>query len=196
MYINKAEAYKAIEYNRRSIELLNSYSDTIPFKETILHSLTRRMTFFGQIYARLGRYKDAMKFYKEAIKILPEQYQKHLLKAWHSSLIGEVYLREGRLSKATKEFSKTLEGRREIPGKVGRILYTMILDVEAKIRLGQINEAEKECEEVLKINTSIINNYERLMYITCFYHMAIIKYKQGEIESSLSSFNQFFAHIK
>jgi tetratricopeptide (TPR) repeat protein len=69
-------------------------------------------------------------------------------------------------------------------------------EAESLIRLNKLDEAFKACEEMFEIEERERNNYCDLFYNTCFYHAAVIKYKQNDIPSSKEYFKKFFQSMQ
>lgn len=55
-----------------------------------------------------------------------------------------------------------------------------------------MEEALKACESVFKTKNRERNHYSDLFFNTCYYHAAVIKYRQGELFEANKYFEDFF----
>ena len=71
-----------------------------------------------------------------------------------------------------------------------------VYNSEACIRLNKFDEAYSNCQETLKFTHQSKTNFNKLMEITCYYNMAIIRYKQNNLMESIVHFQRFFELAK
>jgi hypothetical protein len=69
-------------------------------------------------------------------------------------------------------------------------------EAESLLRLDRTDEAFKACESMFNAPDRERNNYCDLFFNTCYYHAAVIKYKQNDIASARDYFWKFFASMR
>jgi hypothetical protein len=69
-------------------------------------------------------------------------------------------------------------------------------EAESLIRLNRLPEAWNACESMLATKNRERNSYCDLFFNTCYYHAAVIKYKQNDLKSAADYFAKFFASMK
>lgn len=204
-YINRREAYQAEKYAFKSLEVLNA-SETLSdkpnsklLKRKISCYVAKNRGILGQVYSRLGKYNEAMiQGFKEAEYIMEHSLDNcgnNLAKAQILLSLGEISLRSGQLDLAEKQLTNAIHIREILVGKT-YIVGPKIYRAEVKIRLGKLEEAYEDCSFVFKTPTTVKSNHFTLLCLTCYYHAAIIKCKQGDLEKSLGHFVDFFKEIK
>jgi len=201
-YINKPEAHKAIKYCLKALEILNastffSMNPQNPPKEISCKVLGCR-AMLGRIYGRLSNYDRALEQFKETEYLTNHSPTRCSYGLERDSVLfgmGEVLLRKGQLREAENNFTESIHMSQKLVGTLDT-LRAKIFRAEARIRLNNLNEAYNDCAFVLKVGQRRKNNYHNLLYSTCLYHAAIIKYKQGDMEKSLEHFGDFFKGIR
>jgi tetratricopeptide (TPR) repeat protein len=153
----------------------------------------------GHVYTVFGEYNEAMtQGFNEAEYIIEHSLDScshSLLKSYILSGQGEILLRKGKLDTAESKLTEAIFMRCKLVGE-SCALKSKTLRAEARIRIGRLAEAYEDCTSILKIEQKEKNNYFNLLCLTCFYHAAIIKYKQGDLEKSLEHFIDFFKGMK
>jgi hypothetical protein len=80
---------------------------------------------------------------------------------------------------------------------VGAYLFRLKMhEAESLIRLNRLSEAWEACQAMFSAKNRERNNYCDLFFNTCYYHAAVIKYRQNDIKSSIDYFAKFFASMK
>jgi DNA-binding CsgD family transcriptional regulator len=202
-YLSKDKEYKAEKYALKALELLDVldlfYNDPKRKLDENSCYVARHKAALGQVYNRLGKYEEAMKkgfreadYIRKSLSNCPKDVH---LKARISLGIGEVLLRRGQLKEAEAKLTESIQIFKESNSKSSAVLAS-VLRAEARIRLDKFDEAYEDCSYVFKTNKKTSNNYFNLLYYTCFYHAAFIKYKKGDIKTSAKHFLIFFKNIK
>jgi tetratricopeptide (TPR) repeat protein len=202
-YINKGEAYKAEEYAIKAIHLINEsniYTNKPKLNPlNIPLSMARHRWRLGQVYSRLGKYENAIRLgYQEAQRIIdqsPDKTSHQFLKAHISLGMGEALLRQGRLKEAEDKLTQAIITYDRLVGR-HNALFPKAFRLEVRIKLGRLKEAYEDFMDLFKREKRYEHNYGNLIYTTCIYHAAIIKYKQGDIKESMVHFYNFFEDIK
>jgi len=202
-YINRKEAYEAEKYTLKSLEILNASelfsNKTKSAKRKISCQVAKARMMLGRVYDHLGKHDKAMtEGFQEAEYIMENSLDNcshNLLRAKIFLGKGKIYLRNNQLAAAEKELTKSVNISTSLVGE-SYTLITRIYRAETRIRLGKLIEAYEDCCFVFKTGQKVRNNYHDLSHLTCFYHAAFIKYKQGDLEKSLDHFADFFKGIK
>jgi hypothetical protein len=69
-------------------------------------------------------------------------------------------------------------------------------EAESLIRLDRLDEAFKACESMFNTKDRERNNYCDLFFNTCYYHSAVIKYRQKDEQSARKYFGEFFKSMR
>ena len=203
-YINKQEAYKAINFliqilktNEISEELKNKSATNV---NKIIGILEIRLNLI-RAYEKIADHKNAL---KQAIK-LQSIYSKlnadgvsfNIRIARLNIELGLVSLRLGDVKKANDILSEVLKSNILFESKSPGLFYAFAYRSEVLIRLGKFNQAYADCTEAFagKKSTSG-SNYANLITCTCYYNMAIAKYKMKEKDEALKQFEIFFDKAK
>jgi tetratricopeptide (TPR) repeat protein len=89
---------------------------------------------------------------------------------------------------AKEVFSKT---------RAGAYLFRLKMhEAESLIRLNRLEEALKVCESMFVAKDRERNNYCDLFFNSCYYHAALIKYRQGDAAAAMKFFAKFFVSMK
>jgi tetratricopeptide (TPR) repeat protein len=108
---------------------------------------------------------------------------------------GLSHLRLNRVEEAYRCFGQA----REIFTRSMMLDYLFRLkmhEAEALIRMNKLEEAFSICQEVFSEKNRERNNYCDLFFNTCYYHAAIIKYRQKDFEIAGEFFKKFFAAMR
>ena len=161
----------------------------------------------GHTYCRLGNYKDAKYYYNTAwqqgFQNLPNSNEPNfngclddiLLKARIFEGMGEIFLREKNFKEAEKKLTVTIEIFDKLLGSFSS-LTARTLRAEAKIRSNNLKGAYEDCCEAFTAQKKEKDHYKSLMYLINFYHLAVIKYKQGHLKEAAEHFSNFFKEIQ
>ncbi|HQS84110.1 MAG TPA: NB-ARC domain-containing protein [Alphaproteobacteria bacterium] len=191
-YLNKNEAYKAEDYALKSLKILKEaqffYKDSKNDLKKISQRIEKHGWRLGQIYNRLGRYREAIKEF-DTNKLSNKTSQNRLLISK-----GEASLRLGNLETADQSLTEAIN-MIEKSGKPNT-WEPKVLRAEVKIRLGNFEEAYKDCSYILNAKTKKRNNYLNVLFITNFYHLGLIKCKQEKFKESTEYFSMFFEAIE
>ncbi len=196
---------EAQKYAFQSLEIIDGlqrFANINSKKEKKLSCyIARSKRTLGEVYSRLGRYIEAdMYGFQEVQYIIDNSLDNcshNLLKILVSLGRGEVLLRNKELKKAKESLSETIEIAEKLTGEDDNdAMLARAFKIEAQIRLGEFEEAYKDCCFTFNVKRKAYTNFSDLMYITCFYHAAFIKYKQGDFKRSLGHFSDFFRQMK
>jgi DNA-binding CsgD family transcriptional regulator/tetratricopeptide (TPR) repeat protein len=202
-YLHKDKLNRAEKYVLKALDVLKANHLFYNRKETpqavFACDIALQKSRLGQFYSQLGKYEEALeKGFREAQFIINnEKYKcpKNLSKPYIDEGIGEIFLRQGHV----KEAERLLTEADELYSKALGIYSTIvpkILRAEARVRLNKLQEAYDDCVSVWSIKKMRENNYNKLVYITSFYHAALIKYKQEDYQKSLEYFSDFIKNMQ
>jgi DNA-binding CsgD family transcriptional regulator/tetratricopeptide (TPR) repeat protein len=203
-YLHKKEAYQAREYLLKSLDSLNAsqlfHTSNPPPQEKLPCFVAQHRLRLGVINNRLCNYKEAFnQGFREAQYIIDNSLDNcpHdiFLNARIAEGVGEMLLREGKIDQAEQKLSEAIKVIEIMVGK-SITLVPKSFRVEARIRQGKLADAYEDCLAVLEITKREKNNFHNLIYLTNFYHAAIIKYKQGDLKKSIEHFTDFFREVK
>jgi len=201
-YMNRKKVIKAEIYAFKALEILkfpNLLNSNEWEERPISCQVARLKTLLGGVYCRHGKYQEAVEQgFKVAQHIIKHKLDKcshNLLRAYILLGIGEALLRKGELIKAEMKLTKSIRIFDRLIGEFAN-LPARSNRAEARIRLGKFEEAYEDCLSVFTMKKKKRNHYIMLMYIKCFYHAAIIKYKQGNFQKSVEYFSDFFKQIR
>ncbi len=204
-YLHKKEAQQAKEYLLRSLDVLNASqlfhtSNKKHPQEKLPCFVAQHRLRLGVINNRLCNYKEALnQGFREAQYIIDNSLDNcpHdiFLNARIAEGVGEMLLREGKIDQAEQKLTEAIKVIEMMVGK-SITLVPKSFRVEARIRQGKLADAYEDCLAVLEITKREKNNFHNLIYLTNFYHAAIIKYKQGDLKKSIEHFTDFFREVK
>ncbi|MBX9620791.1 MAG: LuxR C-terminal-related transcriptional regulator [Alphaproteobacteria bacterium] len=204
-YLHKKEAQRAREYLLKSLDILNSSqlfhaNNKNHPQEKLPCFVAQHRLRLGVINSRLCNYKEAFKEgFREAQYIIDNSLDNcpHdiFLNARIAEGVGEMLLREGKIDQAEEKLTEAIKVIEIMVGK-SITLVPKSFRVEARIRQGKLADAYEDCSAVLEIAKREKNNFHNLIYLTNFYHAAIIKYKQGDLKKSIEHFIDFFREVK
>lgn len=200
-YLAQDKNLGAAKYAKKALEELKNSSSLPPEKlRSSSCAIGNIKMLLGHTYSRLGQYPEALQQYKEGWQLgfktshssSDSGYCSHdlLLKARIYEGLGEIFLREGKLKEAEEKLTEAIH----IFGGLLSEFSTLIarnLRAEARIRQEHLKKAYEDCLAISSTTKKETDNYKNLMYLTHFYHMAIIKYKEGNINESLKHFSAF-----
>ena len=69
-------------------------------------------------------------------------------------------------------------------------------EAECLVRLNRLDEAFAACKDMFSTKERERNNYSDLFFNTCYYHAAIIKYRQGDFKAAKEYFEKFFRSMR
>jgi len=199
-YITGRKASEGERYALKSIRILNGTekNEKLPLvnKENSC-SLAKHLWRLGQVYNKLRKYKEAHQVIEEAQKTLTSQTcsEDVLLKARISLSRGELLLRKGYLKGVETKLTDAITTFENLVGESAGLI-AKALRAETRIRLGKLDAAYQDCLSIFNLRNRMHDNFSDLMYLTCFYHAAIIKFKQQEFEPSTTYFSDFFKHAQ
>lgn len=198
-FLNKKKGLKAEKYALKALEAFN-VSELFHLRKSqqkIPCYVAKLRMILGRIYTRLGKYNEAeIQGFKEAEYVLEHsKCSDPLLKARLYSYKAELLLSKKQSEEAEDILTKSLEIREKIFGKTDPAIMR-VYRAEARIRRGRLKEAYDDCIFIFEMGQKYHNNYSTLMYLTCIYHAAIIKYKQDDLSKSLEHFADFFKRMK
>ena len=203
-FINNYNSEKSKEYLLKSLKILNAdhlfYNASIKPSKKLSCLVAMHKLRLGVIYNRLGDYKNAfIQGFRETGYILDNSLDNcsHniFLKGRVYEGAGEALLREGDIAGAEQKLSEAINIIERLVGS-SLTLVPRSLRVEARIRQRKLIDALEDCLFVIKITQREKNNFHNLLYLTNFYHAAVIKQKQNDPQKSYEHFKDFFEKIK
>ena len=195
--INRGHAFKAVKLMEEAISILS-----LPPSETTenvkKHLITYKSRLSG-IYNALGKYDLSLKEGKEAENLI-ESLTSQDNSTFHAQgiILREKALSNLRLNEVEKAYQYFMQAK-EVFSKALIFDYLFRLkmhEAEALIRLNRLDEAFEVCDEIFSIQNRELNNYCYLFFNTCYYHAAIIKYKQGNERATRKYFREFFLSMQ
>ena len=204
VYINTSGANDGIRYLKKALEIVDGsqtyYNNKQKPKKKICCNILWYKRDLGKAYCRLGDYKEAAHYIKDAQFIIDQSLDNcshNLSKVNIATDMGEINLRSGQLEAAKSKFIEAMHTAKKLIGENPRyIIMPRIFCIEAQIRLGELKEAYEDCLLIFKTEDRACTNYLDLMVITGQYHAAVIKQKQGDLKKSYEHFRNFFEKIK
>jgi DNA-binding CsgD family transcriptional regulator/tetratricopeptide (TPR) repeat protein len=195
--INRSNASKAAEIMKKAIAIISPAVADPSTNVKVAGRWAIHMSRLAGIYNALGKYDLALKTAKEAeevIKKLP--LDSDLLDA-QGIIAREKGLAHLRLNKVSEAYDYFLEAKKIFSqAHVGAYLFRLKMhEAESLIRLNRLTEAWAACESMFSTKDRERNNYCDLFFNTCYYHAAIIKYRQNDLKSAANYFAKFFASM-
>jgi tetratricopeptide (TPR) repeat protein len=197
--INRNNAPKAAEIMKKAIAIISPIATANPTANVkVAGRWAIHMSRLAGIYNALGKYDLALKTASEAedvIKMLP--LDSDLLYA-QGIIARERGLSHLRLNKVKEAYDYFMEAKRIISqAHVRAYLFRLKMhETESLIRLNRLTEAWEACQSMFSAKDRERNNYCDLFFNTCYYHAAVIKYRQHDIKSATDYFAKFFASMK
>lgn len=195
--INRTNAEKAVIIMRKAIKILSETkitpSDRV-FEKTMSRRAVHQIKLAGILNA-LGKYHEALQLAQETEDFLNALKISNSDIAYVRGIIArERGLANLRLNFVEKAYDYFSEAKRIFAKSMtGDYLFKLKMhEVECLVRMNRLNEAFKVCEEMFNIKNRERTNYADLFFNTCYYHAAIIKYRQREYENSKQYFKLFF----
>ncbi|MDR3157093.1 MAG: LuxR C-terminal-related transcriptional regulator [Lactobacillales bacterium] len=194
--INRGNAKKSVDIIQKAIDILSQ--DINQSEQHTRHLITYKSKLSG-IYNALGNYDLSLKEGKEAedlIKTLSSM-DNRMFRA-QGIIFRERALSHLRLNKIQGAYDYFMKAK-EIFSKamISDYLFRLKMhEAEALIRLDRLDEAFKVCEEIFVIENRERNHYCDLFFNTCYYHAALIKYRENDLESSKKYFKKFFSLMR
>ncbi|GHT93210.1 hypothetical protein FACS1894122_08090 [Alphaproteobacteria bacterium] len=198
--INRNDASKSVEIMKKAIDVLLSAKVDSNSKSygKIQSRLAVHMSRLAGIYNALGKYDLALKTAQEAEDIIQKSLAANSDIIYAQGIIarerGLSYLR---LNKEKEAYNYFMEAKKIFSrASVGDYLFRLKMhEAEALVRLNRLDEAFQACEAMFSTKNRERNNYCDLFFNTCYYHAAVIKYRQNDIHSAREYFKNFFASM-
>lgn len=202
-YINRNNALKGVELAQHALEILNGTQfyeqNNISQAQKISCNIARHKVTLGDIYCRLGNYKEAKKYFDDATYIINNEMDTcahHLLKAYIKIGQSEIFLREKDFLNAEIFLNEAIRDCALLTNKNNTLtLVTRVFYVESLLQLGKLDLAEKECEYIFQITDHSQTNYAQLMSAISYYHAANIQNKKKMYNESFNYLSKFFQKI-
>ena len=195
--INRENARKAVPLMEKAIEVLED-PKFATVKEVISRKAVHKIKLAG-IHNALAHYQKALEIAQETENLLKESGFDNSDTFYVQGLIarerGLAHLRLNKVAEAYDYFEKA----REILTKLmkGDYLFKIKMhEAECLVRLDRLDEAFVVCEDMFATKDRERNNYANLFFNTCYYHAAIIKYRQKDFEAAKKYFQKFFESMK
>jgi tetratricopeptide (TPR) repeat protein len=199
--INRNDAPKAVDIMKKAVELLAT-AKTDPQSERhkkIRGRLVIHMARLAGIYNALGNYDLALQTAQESEDIIKKSGAVDTDILYAQGIIArERGLAHLRLNKVPEAYDYFTEAKKIFSrANIGAYLFRLKMhEAESLIRLNRLDEAFRVCESMFSAKDRERNNYCDLFFNTCYYHAAIIKYRQNDIKSVADYFAKFFASMK
>jgi tetratricopeptide (TPR) repeat protein len=199
--INRNDAPRAVDIMKKAVELLAT-AKVDPQSEChrkIRGRLVIHMARLAGIYNALGKYGLALQTAREAEDIIRKSGVVDTDTVYAQGIIArERGLAHLRLNEVKEAYDYFLEAKKIFSqANVGAYLFRLKMhEAESLIRLNRLDEAFKACESMFSTKNRERNNYCDLFFNTCYYHAAVIKYRQNDMKSAADYFVKFFASMK
>jgi tetratricopeptide (TPR) repeat protein len=199
--INNGEASKAVDMMKKAVELLATAKVDRRSKlyKVIGGRLVIHTARLAGIYNALGKYDLALETVQKAENIVEKSGTIDTDVIYAQGIIarerGLSHLRRNRVKEAYNYFR---EARKIFSqANVGAYLFRLKAhEAESLIRLNRLDEAFRVCASVFSTKNRERNNYCDLLFNACYYHAAVIKYRQGDMKSATDYFAKFFASME
>ena len=189
--INRENAHKAVPLMEKAIEVLED-------EEVVSRRAVHQIKLAG-IHNALAHYQKALEIAQETENLLKKSGFDNSDTFYVQGLIarerGLSHLRLNKVAEAYDYFEKA----REILTKLmtgDYLLKIKMHEAECLVRLNRLDEAFVACEGMFATKDRERNNYANLFFNTCYYHAAIIKYRQKDFEAAKKYFQKFFESMK
>jgi tetratricopeptide (TPR) repeat protein len=199
--INRADAPKAVKIMKKAVEILATAKIDPGSKSQV--KITGRLTIhkgrLAGIYNALGKYDLALKTAQESEDIIRKSPMTDSDIIYAQGIIArERGLAHLRLNKVAEAYDYFMEAKRIFSkASVGEYLFRLKMhEAESLIRLNRLDEAFRACEAMFFTKDRERNNYCDLFFNTCYYHAAVIKYRQNDVNSAREYFAKFFVSMR
>ena len=195
--INRENAHKAVPLMEKAIEVLED-PKFVSLEEVVSRRAVHQIKLAG-IHNALAHYQKALEIAQETENLLKKSGFDNSDTFYVQGLIarerGLSHLRLNKVAEAYDYFEKA----REILTKLmtgDYLLKIKMHEAECLVRLDRLDEALVACEGMFATKDRERNNYANLFFNTCYYHAAIIKYRQKDFEAAKKYFRKFFESMK
>ena len=195
--INRENAHKAVPLMEKAIEVLED-PKFVSLEEVVSRRAVHQIKLAG-IHNALAHYQKALEIAQETENLLKKSGFDNSDTFYVQGLIarerGLSHLRLNKVAEAYDYFEKA----REILTKLmtgDYLLKIKMHEAECLVRLNRLDEAFVACEGMFATKDRERNNYANLFFNTCYYHAAIIKYRQKDFEAAKKYFRKFFDSMK
>ena len=199
--INRNDAPRAVEIMKQAIEL--SSTENFPEKTSGYVRIAARqiihMALLAGIYNALGKYDLALKTAAEAEDFIKKLGTTNSDTVYASAIISrERGLSHLRLNKVREAYDYFMKAKKIfVEMSAAAYLFGLKMhEAESLIRLDRLDEAFQACESMFATKDRERNNYCDLFYNSCYYHAAVIKYRQRDFAASQKYFAKFFISMK
>lgn len=200
-FINKPDMKRAIDYSYEALKKMGIPSNFISLQKKVVvknvdlaiklcWSLARAYNMYSQYEKALG-----IEYYSYFICSSDPNGEHVRERILIDSEYGYTLLRKGDIEKAECILDRAVSLKRKLNDDKD-LLFMMSSRIEARMRLGKLDDAYNDCIYVMNMKDKDGANYSRLFANICVYHAAIIKYKQGDLDSSLRYFADFFKDME
>jgi tetratricopeptide (TPR) repeat protein len=197
--INRADAPKAVEIMKKAVEILSTakIDQNSRFYQKIRGIVAIHTSRLAGIYNALGKYDLALETASDAEKIVKESPTDSNIIYANGIIARERGLAHLRLNKLQEAYDYFMEAKRIFSrASIGAYLFRLKMhEAESLIRLNRLEEAWAACESMFSTKDRERNNYCDLFFNTCYYHAAVIKYRQKNVGAAKEYFAKFFASM-
>lgn len=195
--INRTNAEEAVVIMRKAIKVLAEAevrSGDKFFEKAMSRKAIHQIKLAGILNA-LGKYHEALQLAQETENFLNTTKISNSDIAYVRGIIArERGLANLRLNFVEKAYYYFLDAKRIFAKSMtGDYLFKLKMhEVECLVRMNRLDEAFNVCAEMFAEKNRECTNYADLFFNTCYYHAAIIKYRQQEYEEAKHYFKIFF----
>lgn len=193
--INRTNAKKAVPIMEKAVEILAEYaSDHRVVGRLAIHKIK-----LAAIYNALGKYDIALKLADETEKFINDSKLDNSDIYYVRGIIArERGLSNVRLNNIEEAYKYFLEAKGIFSKSMTSdyLFKIKMHEAECLVRLNRLDEAFAACEDMFSTKERERNNYSDLFFNTCYYHAAIIKYRQNDFESAKKYFKKFFESMR
>lgn len=193
--INRTNAKKAVPIMEKAVEILAEYaSDHRVVGRLAIHKIK-----LAAIYNALGKYDLALKLADETEKFINDSKLDNSDIYYVRGIIArERGLSNVRLNNIEEAYKYFLEANGIFSKSMTSdyLFKIKMHEAECLVRLNRLDEAFAACEDMFSTKERERNNYSDLFFNTCYYHAAIIKYRQNDFESAKKYFKKFFESMR
>ena len=189
--INRENARKAVPLMEKAIKVLEE-KNLKDIEEIIDRKAVHKIKLAG-IHNALANYQKALDIAQEAENLVASRFDNADIFYVKGIIARERGLSQLRLNEVSKAYDY-FETARKIFEKLMKGDYLFKLkthEAECLVRMNRLNEAMKKCEEMFAEKERERNNYTDLFLNTGYYHAAVIKFKQRDLQASREYFQKF-----
>lgn len=192
--INRENARKAVPLMKKAIDVLRKV-DKKDERRVVGRLAIHKIKLAG-IYNALGNYDTALKMADETDQLINNSGLDNSSIFYVRGIIArERGLSNLRLNNVAVAYEYFMNAREIFTKLMTRdyLFKIKMHEAECLVRLNRLDEAFEACERMFSEDHGRRerNNYSDLFFNTCYYHAAIIKYRQRNLEAAREYFRKF-----